>query len=146
MPLVDVADDTFVVAEPARVAALVADPHRWRGWWPDLDLTVQRDRGVKGHQWVARSRPGARVPVVGTLEVWLEPWGDGVVLHHYARLDLLHTGLPHTGVGSRRAGPRDPAAWARREHGRRVRAWKRHARVLKDALESERAGRAVHDR
>ena len=34
VPTLDLADDTFVVADPAEVAAVVHDPGRWHRWWP----------------------------------------------------------------------------------------------------------------
>jgi hypothetical protein len=75
---------------------------------------VTRDRGVKGVQWSVR---GA---LVGSMEIWLEPVGDGVVLHWFLRAD-----------------PPDPlpARRAARERERRVRDWKRHAFALKDRAE-----------
>jgi hypothetical protein len=111
----DMADDTFLVAAPSAVADVVADPAAWTVWWPDLQLTVTRDRGLKGQQWAVT---GA---LRGSLEIWLEPWGDGVVLHWYLR-----------------AGP----GWSRRrterERARRARSWKRHVFALKDRLEEGR--------
>ncbi len=122
----DIADDTFVVAEPTSVAAVVADPASWRRWWPDLRLTVTRDRGAQGIQWAVR---GA---LAGSMEIWLEPWGDGVVLHWYLR--------PHAA---------DDPAWSRRrverERERRVVAWKREVHALKDRLEAGRAAGEPRD-
>lgn len=81
MPQVDLADDTFVVADPRRVADVVADPARWARWWPELELTVFQDRGEKGIRWTAT---GA---LVGSCEIWVEPWGDGAIVHYYLRAD-----------------------------------------------------------
>lgn len=131
MPAVDLVDETFVVVDRAVLAAVVADPARWRAWWPDLELTVFMDRGLDGIRWTAR---GAWT---GSLEIWLEALGDGVLLHHYARLDP---------VDRRTGGPSKPpdgaAGWRRaaRARARRARAWKRDVWALKDELE---AGRAV---
>ena len=111
-----IADDTFVAAGPQRVARAVADPGRWREWWPDLVLEVSRDRGVKGCQWLVT---GA---ATGTAEIWLEPWHDGTVLHLIQRLEPARA-------------PRSPAA-AHRAQTARVLAWKRHAVRLKDELEA----------
>lgn len=129
MPLVDLVDDTFVVAEPREVAVAVSDPVRWERWWPDLEVQVERDRGDKGVQWVARSRPGTARAVVGTLEVWLEPWGDGVLVHHYARLD----------PSGWREGATQRRRWADRERERPALRWKAHVHALKDELEGGRA-------
>jgi hypothetical protein len=126
---IDVADETWVVAAPETVAAAVHDEAAWAVWWPDLSPTVTRDRGVKGVQWAVT---GA---LAGSMEIWLEPWGDGVVLHWYLRADHLddvpppnRARLPGDVRRLRRAGERDG----------RVRAWKRHAFALKDRLEAGR--------
>jgi hypothetical protein len=105
----DLADDTFVAAAPAAVARLVADPRRWSLWWPDLGLTVARDRGRDGIQWTVS---GA---LTGTAEIWLEPFGDGTVLHFYLRAGLSDV-----------------------ERAVRARGWKRCVHALKDELEAGR--------
>jgi hypothetical protein len=74
---IQVADQTFVAADPAEVGRAVADPASWRRWWPDLRLDVIEDRGDKGVRWTVT---GA---LTGTLEVWLEPVLDGVVLNYF---------------------------------------------------------------
>src|SRR5262249_35010215 len=50
-------------------------------WWPDLTLSVYADRGDAGVRWTVT---GA---VTGSMEVWLEPFGDGVILHYYLRAE-----------------------------------------------------------
>jgi hypothetical protein len=110
---VEIADDTFIVAAPADVAAVVADEARWRQWWPDLALTVVRDRGVAGVVWAVRG------PLDGEMEIWLEAVADGVVLHYLVRAQ---------------AADRHPD----RLREQRTRAWKRHAHQLKDELEAGR--------
>lgn len=114
VPAVDIVDDTYVARPPADVAVVVADPGLWSLWWPDLELSVSRDRGVKGVQWAVR---GA---LRGSMELWLEPVGGGTVVHWYLRADPTR--------------PVAPRAFAR-ERQRRVLAWKRHAFALKDRLE-----------
>ncbi len=74
---IQVADQTFVAASGAAVAELLAGPTNWRRWWPDLALEVREDRGEKGIRW---SVTGA---LTGTMEVWLEPSLDGVILHYF---------------------------------------------------------------
>jgi hypothetical protein len=127
MPLIDLADDTFVVADAARVAEVVADPARWSAWWPDLSLVTTRDRGPKGRQWRVA---GA---LTGTAEIWLEPWRDGVVVHFFLRADPSRPGAQPPDVG--------PAVRRSAERGRRLRtqSWKRAAHALKDELEGGRA-------
>lgn len=84
MPDIDVVDSTWVNAPPATVAAAVSEPANWRRWWPDLTLEVNEWRGTKGVRWTARS---AADHAAGTMEIWLEPSCDGVVLHYFLRLD-----------------------------------------------------------
>ena len=110
---VEIADDTFIVAAPLDVAAVVADAGRWRLWWPDLELTVTRDRGPAGVVWAVHG------PLEGEMEIWLEPVADGVVLHYLVRADTA-----------------DPRPYRLRD--RWTRGWKRHARRLKDELEAGR--------
>ncbi len=110
----DIADDTFIVAAPAIVAAVVADRQRWRQWWPDLALDVTRDRGDQGLRWTVG---GA---LVGSMEIWVEPVADGVVLHYLVRAEPAG-----------RDGPE-------RVRARRTQAWKRHVHRLKDELEAGR--------
>ena len=110
---VEIADDTFIVAAPAEVAVVVADEARWRQWWPDLTLTVVRDRGPAGLVWAVHGG------LDGEMEIWLEPVADGVVLHYLVRADAP-----------------DPRPDRLRE--RRTRAGKRHAHLLKDELEADR--------
>ena len=107
---IDIVDETFIRAAPGLVRASLDD----EGWssrvWPHLSRAVTRDRGVKGVRWSVTGQ------VVGEMEVWLEPFRDGVVVHHYVR-------------GSR--GPRAPRNVATRHTLR----WKRAVHGLKDRLE-----------
>jgi hypothetical protein len=122
---IDLADDTFVAAAPALVAAAVHEPARWRAWWPDLELAVTRDRGGKGIQWTVVGG------LVGTAEIWLEPYADGVLLHLYLRADPTRSGT--------RTEPAPAASRsAARLRRRRSRAWKRSVHALKDELEAGR--------
>jgi hypothetical protein len=114
VPALDLVDETFVAAAPARVAAAVRDPARWRQWWPDLVLGVFQDRGDAGVRWNVR---GA---LTGSMEVWLEPFGDGVILHHYVRCYVSGGGNP------------DRLRRRRQRHAKRV-FW-----ALKDELEGAR--------
>lgn len=121
MNSIQIADETFVAADPAEVGRAVADSAGWRRWWPDLRLTVVEDRAEMGQRWTVA---GA---LTGTMEVWLEPVLDGVVLHYF-----LH------------AEPSGVAAWqlakmnlAKLNHRRRV-AGKKMAFELKSRLEAAR--------
>ena len=127
MPAVDLVDETYVVVDRARLAVVVADPDRWRRWWPDLRLVVFMDRGLDGIRWSVSGE------WVGSLEIWLEPVGDGVLLHHYARLDRPGPDGPAPVATDPRGRRRDARARARR-----ARDWKRTSWALKDELEADR--------
>jgi hypothetical protein len=121
MNSIQIADETFVAADPVEVGRAVGDPASWRRWWPDLLLTVVEDREDKGHRWTVA---GA---LTGTMEIWLEPVLDGAVLHYF-----LH------------AEPAGVAAWqlakmnlAKMNHRRRV-AGKNMAFEVKRTLEATR--------
>jgi hypothetical protein len=121
MNSIQIADETFVAADPVEVGRAVGDPASWRRWWPDLLLTVVEDRADKGHRWTVA---GA---LTGTMEIWLEPVLDGVVLHYF-----LH------------AEPAGVAAWQlakmnlpKINHRRRV-AGKNMAFEIKRTLEATR--------
>lgn len=121
MHSIQVADQTFVAADPVDVGKAVSDVASWRRWWPDLRLAVVEDRGDKGIRWTVT---GA---LTGTMEVWLEPMLDGAILNYF-----LH------------AEPAGVAAWqlarmdlAKAAHRRRV-AGKRMAFEVKAALERSR--------
>lgn len=77
MSSIQVADQTFVAADAARVGAEVGEALKWSRWWPDLQLTVVEDRADKGVRWSVAG------PLTGTMEIWLEPELDGVVLHYF---------------------------------------------------------------
>jgi hypothetical protein len=118
---IQVADEMFIAADGARVGAAIADRASWRRWWPDLRLQVVEDRAEKGIRWAVT---GA---LTGTMEIWLEPTLDGVLLHYF-----LH------------AEPSGVAAWqlakmnlAKMTHCRRV-AGKKMAFEVKTTLERSR--------
>jgi hypothetical protein len=78
---IQVADQTFVAAPGATVAARIAVPAQWRRWWPDLSLEVVEDRADQGIRWRVS---GA---LTGTMEIWLEPALDGVILHYFVHAE-----------------------------------------------------------
>jgi hypothetical protein len=130
VPALDLIDETFVSAAPAAVAKAVHEQARWSRWWPDLGLEVFMDRGDKGIRWSATG------PYVGSLELWLEPVGDGVLVHHYVRLDPTAPGSTTEPLPE----PSDPAGWRRaaRDRARYARRWKQQVWALKDHLEGAR--------
>ncbi len=117
MPQVDLIDESFVVAAPPRVAAAVHDRAFWARLWPGLELTVSEDRGVRGIRWNCAG------DLVGSCEVWLEAYGDGVIVHCYLRGDQP------SGESARRA---------QRETWRRQQQVKQAVFALKDRLEGDR--------
>jgi hypothetical protein len=117
-----VADQTFVAAAPAAVGRAVGDRAGWRRWFGDLLLDVVEDRGDKGVRWTVAG------PLTGTMEIWLEPMLDGVVLHYF-----LHA--EPTGAAATEQDPRKLAAMT---HRRRV-AGKRMAFEVKNSVEATRA-------
>ena len=123
MSSIQVADQTFVAAPGAAVAEVLADRARWRRWWPDLTLEVREDRADKGIRWTVSGG------VTGTMEVWLEPSLDGVILHYF-----LHA------EPSRRAtsGPAAMRELLAANRARRV-AGKRMSFEIKARLEAGRA-------
>ena len=123
MALVDLIDETFIVCDPERIAAVVHEPGRWARWWPDLTLAVFMDRGLSGIRWSVTGDPA------GSVEIWLEPVGDGVLVHHYVRLDPV--GVDPLARRVQRQGVRERAHRARR--------WKKQVWALKDELEGDRA-------
>ncbi len=81
MHSIQVADETFVAGDPVAVGKAVADRASWLRWWPDLRLHVVEDRGPLGIRWAVT---GA---LTGTMEVWLEPLLDGVLLHYFVHAE-----------------------------------------------------------
>jgi hypothetical protein len=107
---VDVVDDTFVRAAPPTIREALGGPEVWASLWPHLRLTVARDRGDKGWRWTVTGQ------VEGDMEVWIEPWWDGAIVHHY----MGGVGMP--------GAPAD----VQRRHVLRWKAWVHH---LKDTVE-----------
>jgi hypothetical protein len=127
---VDLVDETFVAAHLNDVAAVVADQRRWSEWFPGLTLTVFMDRGLKGIRWSVAG------DFVGSTEIWLEPFADGVILHYYLRVEPTAKGsrtvpnpYPDTPSGFRAAAKQRVKAATR---GKRI-FW-----ALKDELEGDR--------
>jgi hypothetical protein len=125
VPEVDLASENFVVADLARVARAVHAEQFWRELWAGLRLTVVQDRGTKGIRW---SCSGA---MTGSCEVWLEPYGDGVIVHCYLRADWPAGRAPRW--PRRRSGGGD-----RRAVRRRQLQVNRVGFTLKDGLERDR--------
>jgi hypothetical protein len=109
---IDIVDDTYIHASPEIVRARFDDPAWVEGIWPHLHREVSRDRGTKGVRWTVTGQ------LVGDMEIWIEPYRDGVLVHHYVRA---------------MRGPRAPRDVATRHTLR----WKRAVHALKDSLEGK---------
>jgi len=126
VPQIDLIEETYLAVTPARVAAAIREPAFTDALWPDVRLAVFMDRGDAGMRWTAT---GA---LVGSCEIWLEPYGDGVMAHTYLRTDA-------TAPGS----TTEPAVLAPRVALRELRRRAQHAKrvwwALKDTLEAGRS-------
>ena len=120
MPVVDIIDELFIVADPVQVRTAVCDGSRWAEWLTGLTFTPYQDRGRRGIRW---NVSGA---LSGTAEVWLEEHGDGTIVHAYLRGD------PPPGDPQRLRRSR------RRVTSRYVLVLKRRLTETKDLLESDR--------
>lgn len=130
MPAIDLVDETYIAVAAGTVAAIVHDSSRWGEWFPDMHLVVFMDRNEKGIRWSASGK------YVGSVELWVEEFGDGTILHHYLRIDPTVPGsdtepqqVPDTLAGRRKND---------RERQARAHHWKRISWVLKDELEAGR--------
>lgn len=110
---VDIIDETYIDAPPHLIASVLTHPRNTANAWPHVTLTLTRDRGVEGAQWDVM---GA---LVGEFEVWVEPFWDGAIVHHYVRAETTTGG----------------AQEVERAH---VRRWKRLVTAVKDRLEPPR--------
>lgn len=131
MPVVDLVDETFIVATPRRLAVVIADRRRWEQWWPELQLEVFMDRGDEGVRWSVVG------DLVGSAEIWLEAFGDGVILHYYLRADPTQ---PDSRTEPRQM-TESPRARRRIDRLRRNHAvrWKRNVWQLKAEMEAGRS-------
>jgi len=127
--MVDLIDETFVVAEPARIAAALHDPALWRRLWPRLDLVVFQDRGDQGLRFTVTG------DLVGTNEFWVEPYADGAVIHYYCRCDVTRRGSATEPVTGSPCRLLRTALRAMREHATTTKAG---LNTLKDELEGGR--------
>lgn len=125
VPQIDLIEETYLAVSPARVAAAIRESAFTRALWPDLTLSVFMDRGDAGVRW---SAAGA---LVGSCEIWLEPYGDGVIAHTYLRTDV-------TAPGSSTEAAVVPPRAALKELRRRALHAKQVWWALKDRLEAGR--------
>ena len=79
MPSLDVIDETFLLAPVVELSAIFCDELAWKAL--GMDLHCYDDRGVNGKRWTLSGK------LTGTVEVWLEPSHDGVIVHVYLQAD-----------------------------------------------------------
>jgi hypothetical protein len=130
-PEIDLVDSTWIDTRPGTLGTVIADPANWPRWWPDLDLAVQQLRGARGVRWTVLSADvGHHQRLSGSMEIWIEDVGAGVVAHYFLRL----------GDSAR---PR----LSRRRRGRVVRAYRTGIKhvlwAVADELDPGRLGRVA---
>lgn len=128
MASIDIVDEAFVAASPAQLRSVIDDPARLSGWFTDLELTVFMDRGLQGVRW---SVTGS---LVGSMEIWLEEFSDGTIVHYYLRADPSSDGRTPQPLSQDLAGRRR----ADRIRTQRALSWKQEVWALKDELERDR--------
>lgn len=79
MPLLDLIDETFVVAPVDDLRDELCDERTWARL--GVPVTTREDRGVKGVRWDVSG------PLRGTSEIWLEQAYRGVVVHLFLQAD-----------------------------------------------------------
>ncbi len=109
---VDVIDETFIDAPPAVLAEVFTDPRNIATAWPHVTARIRVARGVEGAMWTVAG------VLDGEFEVWIEPWWDGAIVHHYVRATTTQR--------------------PRAVELAHVRRWKRFVTAVKDALEPTR--------
>ena len=128
-------DDTFCRAPRQQVRSRTGAS--WASWLPDIDLTLQEDRGEQGVRWTARTTAPGGVALAGSAEVWLEEVPGGTVAHLYVRLDPGPAPGRAPGRGPRLGRAGEGARLARRLPDRVRRTWKRGLHAWKDSLEGD---------
>lgn len=114
----DIVDETYIDAPPEVTAAVLTHPVNTAGAWPHVRLGAMRDRGAQGAIWEVAGL------LTGEFEIWVEPYWEGAIVHHYVR-----------------AAAHGDGRVVERAH---VRRWKRHVRAVKDALEPARRTWSFH--
>jgi hypothetical protein len=117
---IELVDDTFIAAIPTLVHNAFVRRCAANEWWPTWSVTVFMDRGQLGSRWSVTGAVDG-LPAVGSAEIWLEPVLDGIVLHHFLRLDVS--------ASTRRCA---------RAQRRYTLGWKQQVAAFKDHLEADR--------
>ncbi|MUM18634.1 polyketide cyclase / dehydrase and lipid transport [Mycobacterium sp. CBMA271] len=121
MNSIQVADQTFIAADPVDIGRVISNSTDWRRWWPDLQLNVVEERAEKGIRWTVAG------PLTGTMEVWLQPVLDGAIVHYFL----------HAEPSGASAAQVAKLNLAKLNHARRI-VGKRFAFGIKQQLEATR--------
>ena len=81
MTEIDLIDESWVAVPPAQLVGVLTADGLWQSWFPRLGRVVFMDRAEKGVRWSVTGE------LVGSVEVWLEAFGDGTIVHWYLRAD-----------------------------------------------------------
>ena len=131
MAVVEIVEETFILTSRHELAVIIADERRWRQWWPGLQAALVVDRGLDGSQWELAG------DLVGTVEIALDPSGNGVVL----RYRLYGDPTPPTSSTDARRLSGSPRArrTAASLNTAQVLRWKQTVWALKTELEDGRS-------
>jgi len=78
---IDLIDESWVAVPPAQLVGVLTADGLWQSWFPRLGRVVFMDRAERGVRWSVTGE------AEGSVEVWLEAFGDGTVVHWYVRVD-----------------------------------------------------------
>jgi len=78
---IDLIDESWVAVPPAALIDRLTGHEVWQAWFPGLARVVFMDRAERGVRWSVTGE------AEGSVEVWLEAFGDGTVVHWYVRVD-----------------------------------------------------------
>ncbi len=123
--------ELFIRAEPARIAAVLADPAWQAGWTRGLIISPYADRGAEGMRTVLTG------VITGSCEWWIEPVPHAASEIDRARGAVVHFWLRPVQPEANGWWRTGPAAGRRAELHRRnvARRWRSALFRLKDALE-----------
>jgi hypothetical protein len=78
---IDLIDESWVAVPPADLVGPLTADGLWQAWFPRLSRVVFMDRAEKGVRWSVTGE------LVGSVEVWLEAFRQGTIVHWYVRAD-----------------------------------------------------------
>lgn len=81
MTQIDLIDESWVAVPPAALVGRLSADELWQAWFPGLRRVVFMDRAERGVRWSVTGE------LEGSVEVWLEAFRDGTIVHWYVRAD-----------------------------------------------------------